>query len=265
MPVSKKRKTAKGKKSPARRTGAPPGYHPGTIEDDFDLTYALLSTIPVEALPTLGMAAWHLASTPNRIANQCLPACTILMLAIRSLGIEANMLGLMLDIPWARNGQGVRYGNERPHMEGDLLVGHIGLIAGTRFLDPTASQFPEIRNNGGFRPISANLGASAAHVLADGTQAGIGLEGGKMVTYHLLPLGSADEVAMDLMEREREKIVANVQNFQVLFGAALAGLGEARVQEILAGPHPGLAALVARSLNKTVKMGDDGLAVLVDQ
>lgn len=265
MPVSKKRKKAKGKKPQSSRGGGPPGYHPGMIDDDFDLTHALLSTMPVEALPTLGMATWHLASTPNRMANQCLPACATLMLAIRSLGIEANMIGLMLDIPWGRGGQGVRYGNEHPHMEGDLLVGHVGLIAGTRFLDPTASQFPEIRNNGGFRPISANLGARTAQVLADGTQAGIGLEGGKMVIYHLLPLGSADEVAMHLMERERDKVVANVQNLQVLFGAALAGLGETRVQEILAGPHPGLAALVARSVNKTVTMGDDGLAVLVDQ
>lgn len=91
--------------------------------------------MPVEALPTLGLATWHLASTSNRITNQCLPASTTLMLAIRSLGIEANMIGLMLDIPWGRNGQGVRYCNEHPHMEGDLLIGHIGLIAGTQFLD----------------------------------------------------------------------------------------------------------------------------------
>lgn len=55
----------------------------------------------------------------------------------------------------------------------------------------------------------------------------------------MLALGSADGVAMHLMERERGKVVANVQNLQVLFGAALAGLGQARVQEILAGPHPG--------------------------
>ncbi len=106
--------------------------------------------MPPGQLPSVGMAEHYLASTPIRGTNQCSSASLVVVLAMRSLGLEAEPVALPLDVPDGRGGT-TRYGNERPHMDGDLVVGHVGLITDGRSLDITAAQFPEIAAHGGVR------------------------------------------------------------------------------------------------------------------
>lgn len=245
------------------RAGGGDKYQPGVLPEDIDGVGAL-PVMPASALPTIGLAFWYLQVTPNREANQCLLASTVLMMAMRNFGVQADLVALLLDVPWGDSGRGVRYGSEDPRLDGDVLVGgHVGLIAGDTFIDPTASQFPEIRNNGGQRPLYGSLNGNADAIRERGAQVVIKLARadktgpiGKTVVYHVGRVGTADGVGADLIENHAEELASMLQYLTLSFGVALNRFG--RADDVRRGPYPRLAALVDRCEGMTVVDDGDG-------
>lgn len=243
-------------------------YKPGVLPNDIDGVGAL-PLMPAHALPTVGLAYWYLQVTPNREANQCLLASTVLMMAMQNLGVRADLVALMVDVPWGDGGRGVRYGSEDPRLDGDVLVGgHIGLIAGDMFIDPTASQFPEIRNNGGQRPLYALLGGKVDAIRERGAQVVINLaradrtgSTGKTVVYHVGRVGTGDGVGSELIGNHTTELASMLQYLTLSFGVALSRFG--RADDVRRGPNPRLADLVARCEGMTVADGENGAFHLV--
>jgi hypothetical protein len=199
----------KGKRLKAeRRTEGPKPvkartpFSPGVLTVNEDEVWKLIELMDPDALPSFGLACFYLASSPVRVANQCLFANTVLMLAMQWYGIPANLVAVELVIPWANGGMGVRYGRPNPELTDSGLNGHIGLLTDERFIDATAWQFPEIRTTmDTTRPLIAKLGADRARlVAARGGVLQTQLERGEQVTYNVYPVGLADGVGSKFME-----------------------------------------------------------------
>lgn len=251
MPTSRKRAKKKSRKTTTKNTsrshrgGGRSSYSPGTLAIDEGVVFRVLDQAPVDRLPYIGLASWYLISSPLRSANQCLLACVVLREAMMKLGIESELRGLLLDVQ--TGSKTVSYGNPSPHINStDELIGHVGLLAGNTFIDPTAAQFPAIRNNGGVRPIVGvdprlSTGSGPARI-------GIPL-GTKMTavaTYTVLTADSTATVEQHFMQaNDRDEIDIHASNLLLGLGVVLAGLDTGRVAAILKGPHRGLADLVA--------------------
>lgn len=167
-----------------------------------------------ESLPTVGLGEYYLASTPMRHANQCTVASIVVMTALSSFGLEAEPVALMLDVDDG-NGGTMRYGEERPRIEGGEVVGHVGLIADGRFLDVTAAQFPEIVKHGGIRVVSGDLRGNAAEALQRGALLPTILADRHVVQYTVLPLGSADPALLPTMEEEGTTLAIHANNLRL--------------------------------------------------
>lgn len=211
----KAERRAEGPK-PAKARAA---FSPGVLTVNEDEIWKLIELMDADALPSFGLACFYLASTPVRVANQCLFANTVLMLAMQSFGVPANLVAVELDIPWADGGRGVRYGRPDPELTDTGLNGHIGLLTDERFIDATAWQFPEIRTTMDHtRPLIAKLGADKARLVA--TRGGVlqtQLERGEQVTYNVYPVGFADGVGSKFIEiqpdqRELPRMTQNLLN-----------------------------------------------------
>lgn len=197
---------------------------PGQLAVDEEELTRQLSEMPPDSLLTFGMASMYLASSPVRDANQCLLASLVLRDAIRHYGVDAELVALSLEIPWARPQQVVRYGRPDPHLSNGQVRGHVGLIADGWLLDPTASQFPEIRDNGGVRVVGNDLGSSASRIATEGGGVQVNLSTGKSVLYYVHPVGSADAVEAEFLssQRDPEAVRGTISNHLVIFRAMLA-------------------------------------------
>ncbi len=230
-------------------------YYPGVIPIDDDALGEVLLATPAEILPSLGLAWVYLFSTPNRQANQCLAATAALSIVQRSLGMESEPVGLMLDVPSA--GRIVRYGNEHPHYDGRKLVGHVGLVVDGFLLDPTAGQFPEMRSRRGARPLCGRLPVSQADVLKSGAIARVRLQGGGEVQYHVQPKGSADDVFRPLLQDERQGLAITANNLNIMFGLCMGVLGDTRIGELRCR-YPKVADLAERMIGANL-VDNDGV------
>lgn len=199
----------KGKRLKAERRAEGPKpvkarapFSPGVLTVDEDEISKLIESMDADALPSFGLACFYLASSPVRVANQCLFANTVLMIAMHYYGVTANLVTVELDIPWADSGRGVRYGRQDPELTDNGLLGHIGLLTDESFIDATAWQFPEIRTTmDATRPLVAKIGAENARVVA--ARGGIlqtRLERGEQVTYNVYPVGFADGVGSKFIQ-----------------------------------------------------------------
>lgn len=230
------------------------GISPGQLAVDEDALAEQLVQMPPDALPFYGLAAHYLASSPIRDANQCLLASTVLMIAMRHYGIEANLVALELDIEWADSGRGVHYGHPDPQIIGTDVHGHIGLLTEEWFIDATASQFREVRNNGGVRAVGGRIGtAQAATIAQQGGQIQMNLSTGRPVRYTVYPVGSADGVGSKFigMQPDERALPIAVMNLLTGFSATVA----------LARPdvrtrYPKLNADVRAAIGKTVVKRD---------
>lgn len=235
---------------------------PGQLAVDEAALGELLMHMVPEALPYYGLAAQYLSFSPAREANQCLTASTVLMYAMRNYGIKANLVVLELDIDWANKGRGVHYGRPDPQMIGTEVRGHVGLLADEWFLDPTASQFREVRDNGGVRPIGERIGAVQAATLAQqGGQLRISLATDKSVEYTVHPVGSADGILSKFIEMQTDKraLDASVANALTGFIAVVAAL-----QPGVETPYPKLNVDLRAAAGKTL-VNRDGLLELLDE
>lgn len=178
MPVSRKRKKKHVRSSRTHRSG----YVAKMVSDTTDDVVDRLLRMPPERLPSAGMAEWYLFSSPLRDANQCVAASVTVMMAMRSLGLQAEPVGLLLDVPTGR-GETTRYGNEVPHIDGDFAIGHVGLIADDHFMDITAFQFPEVLAHGGVRVIANPLNGQSDVILERGAVMPTRLIGNFLVQY----------------------------------------------------------------------------------
>lgn len=208
----------------ASKSQLPTRYSPGELAIDEELVLGQLQNMSEELLPTYGMAYHYLAASPIRDAAQCLLASTVLMLSMRSLGVTADLTALELTIPWGGGGRGVHYGNPAPHFDVDTLKGHVGLFADGHLIDATASQFPEIRENGGVRPLLGFFGDNADIVAAQGADVGLRMKDGQTVSYHVHRLGSADRVGLDFMDAQTDPaaLPTAILNTLTGFGVMLA-------------------------------------------
>lgn len=197
-----KRLKAERRAEGPKRVKARAAFSPGVLTVNEDEIWKLIELMDADALPSFGLACFYLASSPVRVANQCLFAHTVLMLAMQSYGIAAKLVAVELDIPWANNGRGTRYGRPDPELTDTALSGHIALLTDERFIDATAWQFPEIRTTmDATRPLIAKLGTDQARIVA--TRGGVlqtKLERGEQVTYNVYPVGFADGVGSKFME-----------------------------------------------------------------
>ena len=223
---------------------------PGQLAVDEDALVEQLLHMAPEALPFYGLAAHYLASSPVRDANQCLLASTVLMLAMRNYGIEANLVALELDFDWADGGRGVHYGRPDPQMIGTEVRGHVGLLTKEWFLDATASQFREVRNNGGVRPVGGRIGAAQAATLArQGGQIQLNLSTGNPVRYTVYPVGSADGIGSTFIGMQPDERALPVAVMNALTGfSAMVALAQPGVQT----PYPKLNADIRAAVGKTV-------------
>jgi hypothetical protein len=247
---------AKRKSTVRRAPGAASRFSPGQLAIDEIQLERELTEMAAEDLPTYGLAAHYLASSPYRDANQCLLACTILMLAMRTFGLEANLVAVEVEIPWAAGGRGIRYGSPTPGFDGPALRGHVALLAGDMFIDPTAAQFSEIRQNGGVRAVGGKLGNVASRVAVQGGRIQIKMPTGKAVTYVVHPVGSADGVGAQLisMQPDRMALPTAVSNLLTGFAVTLAHL---RPQVVT--PFPSLTRRIRESRGMTLRNQDGAL------
>lgn len=239
-------------------------FSPGVLTVDEDEIWKAIELMDADALPSFGLACFYLASSPVRDANQCLFANTVLMLAMQSYGVAANLVAVELDIPWADGGRGVRYGRPDPELTDTALNGHIGLLTDERFIDATAWQFPEIRKTMDHtRPLIAKLGTDRARLVA--TRGGIlqtRLERGEQVTYNVHPVGFADGVGSKFMEiqpdqAELPRLTQNLLNSYAVVVAMLRPGVRTR--------FPLFDAAVAQAKGKKVVWEGDYLVAVPDE
>lgn len=236
-------------------------YSPGQLAVDEGALGEQLVDMPAEMLPFYGLAAQYLASSPIRDANQCLLASTVLMLVMRNYGIEANLVSLELDIDWANEGKGVHHGRPDPKIVGTDVHGHIGLLTEEWFLDATASQFPEVRDNGGVRPVGGHIGGpQAAYLAQHGGKIQVSLSTGRSVQYTIHRVGSADGVGSKFisMQPNKNALAIATMNLMRVFTVTLAA-----TRPDVRTPYPKLNAAVRAAVGKTL-VNRDGLLELVD-
>lgn len=264
MPVSRKRKQRRPAKGTPGRP-LPPGrvrYTPTTLSDSTEDTFHRLASLPPHLLPSVGLGEWYLASSPMRTGNQCVVASLTVMQAMRAFGLDAEPVALILDI---ENAYGVtqRYGSESPHLDGDRVVGHVGLVADDLFMDVTASQFPEVMAHGGQRVLSGALNGQADAVLNRGALVPTRLADGFQATYRVAPLGSADGLMLPILERSRDEAVAMVHNLLTGYTAAMSSEPFlSQVQSITTPRHQQFVEAVLQMRGAEVRMGDDGLMMV---
>jgi hypothetical protein len=175
---------------------AAPRFSPGALAVDEKQLEGLLTVMPADRLPYLGMAAWYLAQAPHRNANQCLVASMVLVAALQSFGVQADLVAIEVAIPSA----GVSYGSPEPRVVDDMVAGHVGLLAGDTFLDATASQFKEIREDRGVMPVVGRI-ADEDRVRKHGGVLRFPFGTGETMEYKVHPVGSADEVGIEFLEK----------------------------------------------------------------
>lgn len=255
----------KGKRLKQKRADqpqpVPKTFSPGQLALDEDAFAEQLLEMPAEMLPFYGLAAQYLASSPIRDANQCLLASTVLMLAMRNFGIEANLVALELDIDWANGGEGVHHGRPDPQIVGTDVRGHIGLLTEEWFLDATAAQFREVRDNGGVRPVGGHIGGpQAAHLALHGGKIQVSLSTGRPVQYTIHRVGSADGVGSKFisMQPDKNALAIATMNLMRVFTVTLAA-----TRPDVRTPYPELNAAVRAAVGKTL-VNRDGLLELVD-
>lgn len=216
--------------------------------------------MPADLLPSLGLAVHYPIFSPIRTLNQCHIACLCLALEMRALGIEADIVALELAIPWGANGRGIRYGNPSPYLKGDGIVGHVGLLADGLFIDPTANQFSEIRDNNKLGVLWKSLGGEFASVRESGATFQVDLTTGKTVTYTVHPVGSADTAISGFMEAQLDKraIPTMTENHLVGYGATLAA-----ICPDVETPSAALNERIRAAIGRDVEM-QDNVMVLVD-
>lgn len=197
------RSTSEFKHTLARRT-----FSPGELAVDHEKTLGLIASMDADDLPTFGLACFYLTWSPVRSANQCLMASALLMLSMRSYGVAANVVAVTLDVPWAEGGRGVRYGRPVPDMSDEGVIGHVGILTDESFIDATAWQFPEIREEiGHARPIVAKIGEEQSSLVADrGGVLQTRLSSGAQVTYRVSPVGSADDVFLRYVDMQPDRL-----------------------------------------------------------
>lgn len=235
---------------------------PGQLAVDEGALLEQLQQMASDALPFIGLAAHYLASSPIRDANQCLLASTVLMLAMKDYGIEANLVALELDIDWANHGRGVHYGRPDPQIIGNEVHGHIGLLTEEWFINATASQFREVRTNGGVRAVGGNVGAARAAILArQGGQIQLNLSTGQPVCYTVYPVGSADRIGSQFIgiQPDHHALAVATTNLLTGFSAAVA-LARPGVRT----PYSKLDADVADAKGKTL-VNQDGVLMLAER
>lgn len=237
-------------------------FSPGQLAVDEDALAEQLRDMPPESLPFYGLAATYLALTPVRDANQCLLASTVLMLAMRRYGSEANLVALELDIDWANGGRGLHHGRPDPQIVEADVHGHIGLLTEDWFLDATASQFREVRDNGGVRPIGSHFGArQVSHLAQYGGEVQVKLATGRHVRYTVHPVGSADGVGSQFigMQPDKNALAIATMNLVNGFSATLAA-----IRPDVQTSYPKLNADIRSAIGKTLVSRDGGLLDLVD-
>lgn len=185
-----KRKTHSGRKkfgNPARLSNT----SPGELAVNEPAAAEFIQSMDVSMLGSLGLTWFYLISSPVRDARQCLVACVTLELAMRALGIpDVGVVGLEVEV---RDSDGIslaRYGQPEAQVFGLNVSGHVGLVADGRFIDPTASQFAELRSRIGIRPLSVAGNISPA----SDVQLRIPLPDGAFVDYRLHAQGAMQAV-----------------------------------------------------------------------
>ena len=187
-----------------------------------DDTGLQILAMPPEMLPTVGLAEAYLGSTPVRQSNQCALASLVVEMALRVLGLQAESVALLLDVPDGRGGL-TRYGNERPRMEHGQAIGHVGLIADGYFMDITASQFPEVLTHGGVRVVAAHLGdQQAEQLLTRGAILKARLADGYQVTYTAYASGSANGVLGPTLTSNGGTLPQLANNLLLIYGKLLS-------------------------------------------
>lgn len=139
-----------------RNKSGHPGYAAGTTDLDDGLVDRLFDGLAPAQYLSLGLAVWYLHSSPMRHRNQCLIASIVVVECARRFGAQADLLGATIEIPWAKDGLGVRYGG-LPAIRGSLVQGHVVATVDGRLIDTTASQFPEIRSIQRGLPVAGSL------------------------------------------------------------------------------------------------------------
>lgn len=243
-----------------------PGYEPQDLPDGVEGTIERLLSLRPEALPTIGLAEWYLASTPVRISNQCGIASLVLQLALQRLGLPASPVAVLLDVPQPGGGT-TRYGNENPHMTADgLTVGHVGLVGDDYFVDATAAQFPEIRV-GGVRAVGGPLQGQQDGILRAGAMIQVFLLDGTPVTYRLYPEGSADPILLPMLESAGEEGIDDIGRLanNLLTGYCKALTAEPLLSSVRSLTAPRYAQLVGRvndMIDRGVETDENGWMVV---
>jgi hypothetical protein len=230
---------------------AAPRFSPGALAVNEVQLEGLLTVMPADRLPYLGMATWYLAQTPLRDANQCLVASMVLVSALRSLGVQADLVALEVAIP----SLGVSYGSPEPRIVNGMVDGHVGLLAGDTFLDATASQFKEIREDRGVVPVVGRM-AEEIRVRKHGGLLKFPFGTNETMEYTVHPVGSAERVGSEFLEknsREIERLVTNLlSGFAWAVAATRGGIdtGLPKLNQSIA------EALQAASKGKTPQLVD---------
>lgn len=207
MPVSKKRKKKSSATPQRNRSRARSTFTPTALPEHVDVESIVdrLAEIRPEALPSVGLSEWYMASTPVRNSNQCVAACATVMTALRHLGLEVEPVSLQLEVPNRRGGT-TRYGHLQPHHDTDgNVIGHVGLLADDHFIDVTASQYPEVAR-GGIRVIYGPTRGQSQLILDQGGLIPVRTRDGQVIQYTVGRLGSADAVMMPLLEKAIEEL-----------------------------------------------------------
>lgn len=148
-----KRKTHSGRNkfgNPARTSSVSPVELAVSDEDAAES----IRRMDMSELGSVGLTWFYLISSPVRDARQCLVACVTLELAMRALQIpNVGTVGVELEVRDSDGTSAARYGQPEALVTGRHVSGHVGLVADGRFIDPTASQFAEVRRRIGARPI----------------------------------------------------------------------------------------------------------------
>lgn len=197
-----------------------------------------LMRIKPEALPSVGLSEWYMASTPVRNSNQCVLACATVMGVLVNLGLKAEPVALQLDVPDGRGGK-TRYGNLEPYFDAaGNTVGHVGLVADEHFIDVTASQYPEIAR-GGMRVVYGPTRGQADQMLTRGAVIPLRTLDGIQVQYTMGTLGSADAVIAPMLGENTEDLARMAYNTITGYAKTLSLVPELleRVNSLTAPRH----------------------------
>lgn len=262
MPVSKKRKTKPSSSSPRDRGRPQPTFTPTALPEQVDpeAIMSRLMRIKPDALPSVGLSEWYMASTPVRNSNQCVVASATVLAVLHNLGLEAEPVSLQLDVPDGRGGT-TRYGNLKPHFDAaGNTVGHVGLLADDHFVDVTASQYPEIAR-GGRRVVYGPLRGQGKQILAQGGLIPVRTIDGQVVQYTVGSLGSTDRVMASVLKENTEDLARMASNLLMGYTKALSAVPEllARVNTLTHLRHAPFVERVNAMTGLKIVRDDDGL------